>query len=302
MTGNAGSAVTFAGVSEAAPAKVNLALHVTGQRSDGYHALASLVTFCEDACDQIRIETADADRFSISGPRAGQISEADNLVLKARDWLRGHLGSAASPVAIDLQKALPISAGLGGGSADAAAALRALSQLWAISIDDLPMDRLAFELGADVPMCLVSRPALASGIGERLTLVTMPSFALVLANPGLPVSTPAVFRKLARKQNGALASQMPTTPDLDAWLTYLATTRNDLEAPAIDLVPQIAEVLDALRLEGCRFARMSGSGATCFGIFDTPGAAQAAQDSLRQRQPDWYVAATRTIASTETNA
>jgi 4-diphosphocytidyl-2-C-methyl-D-erythritol kinase len=288
------------GVVEAAPAKLNLALHVTGLREDGYHELESLVTFCRDACDRIRVENADSDRFSLSGSMAAKIEGGDNLALRARDWLREKRLSDASPVAVHLEKTLPVSSGIGGGSADAAATLRGLCRLWSIEIDTLSMDQLAFDLGADVPMCLKSRPALASGIGERLTRVpAMPEFAVVLVNPGLPVSTPAVFRVLPNKQNPTLPRATPAATDLGSWLAYLASTRNDLEAPAIGLVPEIADILEALRLERALFARMSGSGATCFGIFDTPDAARAAEGSLRMRRPGWYVAATRTTASTE---
>lgn len=291
------------GVVETAPAKLNLALQVTGQRSDGYHELESLVTFCRDACDRIRVADADSDRFALSGSMAAKIERCDNLVLRARDWLRTRRSANASPIEIHLEKDLPVSSGIGGGSADAAATLRALCRLWSIEIDTLSMEQLAFELGADVPMCVASRPALASGIGERLTLVpAMPAFAVVLANPGLPVSTPAVFRALPNKQNTALPRTTPATAELDPWLAYLANTRNDLETPAIGLLPQIADVLDALRSERALFARMSGSGATCFGIFETLAAAQAAEQSLRTRRPDWYVVATRTTASTESPA
>lgn len=288
------------GVVEAAPAKLNLALHVTGQRGDGYHELESLVTFCRDACDRIRVDVADSDRFSLSGSMAAKIERCDNLVLRARDWLRDRRSGNASPVEIHLEKDLPVSSGIGGGSADAAATLRALCRLWGSDINALSMDQLAFELGADVPMCVASRPAVASGIGERLTLVpAMPDFAVVLVNPGLPISTPAVFRALPNKQNNALPRETPATAELAPWLAFLATTRNDLETPAIGLVPQIADVLDALRSERALIARMSGSGATCFGIFDTLEAAQAAAHALRQRRPDWYVVATRTTASAE---
>ncbi len=291
------------GVVEAAPAKLNLALHVTGQRGDGYHELESLVTFCRDASDQISVDIADSDLFSLSGSMASRIEGSDNLVLLARDWLRNRRPSIVSPVEIYLEKTLPVSSGIGGGSADAAATLRALCRLWGVEVDTLSMDQLAFELGADVPMCVLSRPALASGIGERLTRVpAMPEFAIVLVNPGLPVSTPAVFRALPCKQNDALSLDTPATADLNSWLAYLATTRNDLEAPAIGLVAEIAEVLEALGLERARLARMSGSGATCFGIFDTLDAARAAERSLRTRHPDWYVVATRTTASTESPA
>jgi len=285
---------------EAAPAKINLALHVTGQREDGYHLLDMLVTFTE-AGDVIRIRHADEDSFSISGRFASdllQSGSSNNLVLKARDLLRSHARQrdiATTPVAIHLEKNLPIASGIGGGSADAAAALRGLIHHWQLDIGYKDLSGMALTLGADVPMCLASKPLIAQGIGEELTLLTQfPQLALVLVNPLKGVSTPQIFRLLAHKQNEPL----PAPPDDEgkSWLPIMDGLRNDLQLPAISLLPEIDDVLAMLRSEGADLARMSGSGATCFGIFSSLQKAEAAAARLRERKPGWYVQETMSIA------
>lgn len=282
---------------EAAPAKINLALHVTGQREDGYHLLEMLVTFTE-AGDVLRITDADVDRFSISGPFAQGLKDADpdsNLVLKARDLLRAHLqecGIATPPVSIHLEKNLPIASGIGGGSADAAATLRGLIRHWNVQVGSDLLGEMALKLGADVPMCLASTPLIARGIGEELTLLpNFPQLSLVLVNPLQAVSTPAIFRLLESKNNAPL----PALAD-DDWLSMLGALRNDLQPPAMRLLPQIQDVLSLLDANGAEFVRMSGSGATCFGLFASWEQAQAAAAQLREQQPEWYVQETTTIA------
>ena len=281
---------------EAAPAKINLALHVTGQRADGYHLLETLVTFTE-AGDAIHIRDAAADTFSISGPfgdllRAGD--GGDNLVIRARDILRDALvatGQPAPPVAIHLEKNLPVASGIGGGSADAAATLRALLRHWNAGISAERLAPIALALGADVPMCLESRSLIARGIGEDIEPVAdLPELFLVLANPLQAVSTPEIFRRLLAKAN-------PPLPQRQAgdWMDFLAQSRNDLEAPARALLPQIGDIADMLSQEGAFLVRMSGSGATCFGLFHSFEAAQKAETSLRNKRPGWYFQATQTI-------
>ncbi len=281
----------------AAPAKINLALHVTGQREDGYHLLEMLVTFTE-AGDVLRISDADADQFFISGPFAQGLKDADpdsNLVLKARDLLRAHLQesrTATPPVSIHLEKNLPIASGIGGGSADAAATLRGLMRQWNVQVDSDSLGKMALKLGADVPMCLASTPLIARGIGEELTLLpNFPQLSLVLVNPLQAVSTPAIFRLLESKNNAPL----PALAD-DNWLSMLGALRNDLQPPAMRLLPQIQDVLSLLEANGAEFVRMSGSGATCFGLFASWEQAQAAAARLREQQPEWYVQETTTIA------
>ena len=281
---------------EAAPAKINLALHVTGQRADGYHLLETLVTFTE-AGDTIRIRDADADSFSISGPfgdllRAGD--GGDNLVTRARDLLRDALastGQPAPPVAIHLEKNLPVASGIGGGSADAAATLRGLLRHWRAGIAPDALASMALTLGADVPMCLESRSLIARGIGEDIEPLTdLPELVMVLANPLKAVSTPEIFRRLQNKTNPPL----PASATI-GWMDFLAQNRNDLQPPAQALLPEIGEIIGLLSQEGAALVRMSGSGATCFGIFHSLEAARKAETSLRRKRPGWYFQATRTI-------
>ncbi|MGP4723183.1 4-(cytidine 5'-diphospho)-2-C-methyl-D-erythritol kinase [Agrobacterium deltaense] len=281
---------------EAAPAKINLALHVTGQRADGYHLLETLVTFTE-AGDTIRIRDADADSFSISGPfgdllRAGD--GGDNLVTRARDLLRDALastGQPAPPVAIHLEKNLPVASGIGGGSADAAATLRGLLRHWRAGIAPDALASMALTLGADVPMCLESRSLIARGIGEDIEPLTdLPELVMVLANPLKAVSTPEIFRRLQTKTNAPL----PASATI-GWMDFLAQSRNDLQPSAQALLPEIGEIIGLLSQEGAALVRMSGSGATCFGIFHSLEAARKAETSLRKKRPGWYFQATRTI-------
>lgn len=283
-------------VTELAPAKINLALHVTGQRPDGYHLIESIVTFA-DVGDSLTFSPADEDRLTLSGPFAAAItSGAGNLVASARDGLRRLLqarGLEAPAVAIHLEKNLPVASGIGGGSADAAATLRGLLRLWSagsISMDEI--EALALSIGADVPMCMAGRPLIASGIGEKLSPLTgMPRFTMVLGNPLRGVSTPEVFSRLASRQNPGLVLNDPRN-----WMSILTAARNDLQDPASDLVPEIGKLCDLLRSQGAVLTRMSGSGATCFGIFDSRPSADHAVGMLQAARPDWYFASTETIA------
>jgi 4-diphosphocytidyl-2-C-methyl-D-erythritol kinase len=283
-------------IREDAFAKINLALHVTGQRSDGYHLLEMLVTFARCG-DRLDLAPAPSDEFVMSGRFCDTLKKdgGTNLVLKARDALRAAVfrtGGTAGPVRIHLQKNLPVASGIGGGSADAAAALRGLMRLWRTSLPEETLDEIAIELGADVPMCLTSRPLVARGIGERIEEVgDMPAFAMVLANPLKGVSTPEVFRRLATKTNAPLETGIGPS-----WLDGLKGMRNDLEPPARALLPEIGEISAMLEAHGAAFVRMSGSGATCFGIFETPAAAERAARALHIERPDWYFEATETLA------
>lgn len=272
-------------LSELAPAKVNLALHVTGRRPDGYHLLDSLVAFPRTG-DRLEAEPAPGLSLAIDGPFARDLGAgADNLVLRAALLLRGDAGPGA---ALRLTKSLPVASGIGGGSADAAAALRLLSRLWD---RPLPPRTAQAGLGADVPVCTLGQACRMRGIGDDLAPLALPAFWLVLANPGVPVSTPAVFASLAGRENPPL-SEPPAFPDAEALATWLAAQRNDLEAPAATLAPEIRAVLDALaETPACRLARMSGSGATCFGFFTAPEPALAAADILRDSHPAWWAVA-----------
>lgn len=287
-----------------AHAKINLALHVTGQRDDGYHLLESLVVFTALG-DAVSATQDAADQLVVEGPEAGSLAdepETDNLVARARDVLRQAAlakGKVAGPVSIRLNKRLPVASGIGGGSADAAATLKLLSELWGYQPGHEAMMQLGLKLGADVPMCLAGRPLLARGIGETLTPLDLGfSLDLVIVNPRIGVATPAVFAALENRQNPPL----PPLPvhglaDRDSLLAWLGQTRNDLQAPARSAVPAIADCLHALNDAGARFARMSGSGASCFGFFDDSQAAQEAAAQLQRSRPDWFVAATSALSA-----
>ncbi len=282
-------------VFETAPAKVNLALHVTGRRDDGFHTLHSLCVFTELG-DQLSAAPAEKDELTISGPFADDLpSGRSNLVVRAIEKFRARFpGHIEGGVAIHLEKHLPIAAGLGGGSADAAALLRMLARLGNSEIADGELFALAAMLGADVPMCLYARTCEVTGIGERIRPVAaFPPMHLVLVNPLKPVGTADVFRRLQSREN----PPMPPLPDAlnrPAMLSlWLSDTRNDLEPPAIELVPAIAEVIAAIEATtGCALARMSGSGATCFGLYGSAAAAHQAAHDLRERLSGYWVAAT----------
>ena len=286
---------------EKAPAKINLTLRVLGRRADGYHELESLVAFA-GVGDALTFAPGGALTLAVSGPTAQAAGDnADNLVLKAARALAERiagltLGSFA------LSKRLPVAAGLGGGSADAAAALRLLARANGVALDDPRLMQAAQATGADVPVCLDPKPRLMRGVGDVLSdPLDLPRLFAVLVNPGIAVSTRDVFAALnlaSRPTSGGAPSPSPLV--LQGWggkptafVTALAKDRNDLEAPAIALEPAIAEVLSVLHeLPGCRLARMSGSGATCFGLFPTNAAATAAARTLRVGYPQWWVRAT----------
>lgn len=270
-----------------APAKINLFLHLRGRRADGYHLLDSLAVF-PALGDRLSAAPAAALTLTLEGPfGAALAAEPDNLVLRAARALAGAHGRAPG-AALRLDKRLPVAAGIGGGSADAAAALRLLSRLWGGVVPA----GLAAGLGADVPVCLSApQPRLMAGIGERLTPPPpLPGFWLVLANPGQALATSAVFAAVARRD----APPGPPLPDrgLDAFAAltgWLAAQRNDLQAAAATLCPAIAEVLEAL--SDAPLARMSGSGATCFALHEDRAGAEAQAARLGRARPGWWVAA-----------
>lgn len=281
-----------------APAKINLALHIVGQLADGRHALESLVAFTVTG-DRISFEPAARDSFELAGPFAdGLRDEASNLVLAARDRLRAQFPERArDPVRIRLEKNLPIAAGIGGGSSDAAATMKALAQYWRLDAGSDDLCAMALALGADLPMCIMAQPLVASGIGERLRPIgNLPALHLVLVNPGVPVPTGAVFAALAQKRNPALPAD-PQSGSLSAWIDWLSFTRNDLEAPARMIAPPIGHVLEIVRQSGAAVARMSGSGATCYGLFENEEMQRRAVDRIRRSHPGWFTMAATTHAS-----
>lgn len=275
-------------VSAFAPAKVNLYLHVTGRRPDGYHLLDMLIVFA-GVGDHLRASPADDLSLSVDGPfAAGVPTGEENLIIRAARGLADLTGR--QPLAhIHLEKNLPPASGIGGGSADAAATLRALQTLWEVDAPREALHRLALELGADVPMCLEGKAAQASGVGEDLRpLETSPKAWLVLVNPGVPVSTPTVFK--ARTAGFSPPAPFNTTPrDAADLAARLAERRNDLEAPARSVAPVIGDVIQALQsTDGILLARMSGSGATCFGLYAEREVAEAAAHHIKGREPAWW--------------
>jgi 4-diphosphocytidyl-2-C-methyl-D-erythritol kinase len=270
-------------VVEKAFAKVNLALHVMGRRLDGYHELDSIVAFA-DVADVLEIAPAPHMSLRVKGPFAADVpSDGSNLILKAHQLLSAHV--ELPPVAVSLEKNLPVAAGIGGGSADAAAALRAFRLLAQISVPDDVMDEVALRLGADVPVCLRQKACRMQGVGERLAaLSTLPSAAIVLVNPGYGCGTAEVFTALGLIPGASHRAALdPAHP---------ATWRNDLTESALRVRPGIADVLAAL--EGCEeltSVRMSGSGATCFGLAHGVVAAEAAVTRLSKQHPTWWVRA-----------
>jgi 4-diphosphocytidyl-2-C-methyl-D-erythritol kinase len=270
---------------EPAPAKINLALHVTGKRADGYHLLDSIVAFASLG-DVLHLSRAHETSLEITGPFAHRLHSGDeeNLVLKAVAGLKALLPDLPS-VHIRLEKHLPVSSGIGGGSADAAAALRGLIRLSGRKPDPQALAQLAVSLGADVPVCLANQSSRMRGIGEDLTpLATLPAMPALIVNPGVACDTREVFGRLALG-----AGFPPITDESD-----LQSCRNDLQAPAIAGLPVIGEVLENLQaFEGAWLSRMSGSGATCFALFSTQPQAHAAATRLRAAQPDWWIEETR---------
>lgn len=276
-----------------APAKLNLYLHVLG-RSGDYHRLESLVAFTKFG-DRLEVCPGTELTLRIEGPFAAQCGPIDeNLVMRAARALASY---AAVPAGAEftLYKNLPVASGLGGGSSDGAAAIRLLIQLWDLKIDGPALAELALRLGADVPVCLRAAPTIMRGIGDKLKdAPELPDCYVLLVNPGVELPTKAVFEKL----NGRFGqiSQPLTCQILDTkkMLCLLNARRNDLQSPAIELVPEIEAVLDTLSArKGCLLARMSGSGPTCFGLFASAEEMAAAAIAIKDEQPAYWLAQTR---------
>lgn len=275
-------------ITEHASAKINLFLHVGDKRADGFHPLQSLAVFTA-AGDELTIEETPALSLAIEGPFAnGLQGEGDNLVLRAARALGTQGGK------LTLTKNLPVASGIGGGSADAAAALRGLNALWNAAKDQAGLCDIAAGLGSDIPVCVPSTPSFMEGRGEILRAVDcLPRIPMLLVNPGVAVPTKDVFAALQTRSGAEMALPQGRFADTADLLRFLDTTRNDLEAPALALQPVIGEVLAAIRaLPGALLVRMSGSGATCFGIFADDDACTRAAEALRKVAPNWWVAPT----------
>lgn len=275
---------------ETAPAKLNLDLLVTGRTAAGYHELDSIVVFAPIA-DRLTFRASSHLSLAVEGPFAARLSaDADNLVLRAARLLAEAAGRHLE-VAITLEKNLPVASGIGGGSADAAATLRGLARLLGL---DWPAERLrelGLSLGADVPVCTYGRPARLRGIGERLDPVRgLPDLPLLLVNPGVAVATAAVFAALEAPLDAFTRPPFPAQPSLTRFAVWLKASRNELAATAIGIAPVIGVVLEALEgFEKCLLARVSGSGATCFGLFADLASATAAAESIGRAEPGWWV-------------
>ena len=278
-------------LAEFAPAKVNLTLNVLGRRGDGYHEIESLVVFA-DVGDRLQLNPSAALDFSVTGPTAAAAGPVDdNLVLKAARELAKRM-PALKVGRFRLAKRIPVAAGIGGGSSDAAAALRLLARLNHLPLAERHVAEAAQATGADVPVCLDPQARMMRGIGERLSApLDLPVLPALLVNPGVPIATRDVFRSLKVRERSA-SDDPPRSLGRAALQDYIASRGNDLEAPALVLQPVIRDVLVALRaLPGCELAQMSGSGATCFGLFASQRAAAVAARHLRSARPTWWIKA-----------
>jgi 4-diphosphocytidyl-2-C-methyl-D-erythritol kinase len=276
-------------LAERAFAKINLALRVLGRRADGYHELESLVAFA-DLADTLTLQPGIETALDISGPFAAASGPVSgNLVLKAVAVLRQRVGDLTAGRFL-LEKNIPVAAGIGGGSTDAAAALRLIARANGLALDDPRLNEAALVVGADVPVCLDQRPRIMCGVGDLLSApLDLPPLAAVLVNPGVALATREVFTKFAGPQ-GSKTNLADVPRQHDALIEFLSRHGNDLTQGAIDCVPVIADVLVALQaLPGVRLARMSGSGATCFALFATPGEAASAAQRLKAENGDWWV-------------
>ena len=286
-------------LSENGRAKVNLTLRVVGRRTDGYHDIESVVAFA-DCADHLTLTPGSELDLRTSGPLAEACgATSDNLVIKAAHLLRERVPDLKVG-SFMLEKVLPVAAGIGGGSADAAAALRLLAQLNGLAFDDPRIIEVAQLTGADVPVCVASRACVMTGVGENLQPLNLPKMPSVMVNPCVPVATKDVFRALGLRNGQLLVGatdvllQDRSWPEPDAsvaeWIEAFVEVGNDLEAPALRIQPVIDEVLSALRdAKGAKLARMSGSGATCFAIFADDADARAAAEKIRRDHPVWWV-------------
>ena len=281
-------------------AKINLYLHVTAKRANGYHELDSLIAFAGIG-DRLTIEPDSDLEFSVIGPRAADVPHSDNnLVLKAARLLTNH-AHVSTGAAITLEKILPTASGIGGGSADAAATLIGLARHWNLSITTQDLCALGLPLGADIPICVYGQAAQVAGIGEIISAApTLPRTWLILVNPGMPVSTPSVFAA----RTGEFSEPAPLTTaakDAHDFAATLSGRRNDLTAAAVSIAPVIEETLNALnKCPDVLLTRLSGSGATCFALFADEQNAQAGANALKNNHPDWWIEAAPLLADTTT--
>lgn len=286
------------------PIKINLALHIVGERPDGYHLLDSLVCFSFEG-DVLHYHPSRTNKFSISGRRAKALCASHhNLVEQARDLLGKKFPLQAKPCYFELEKNLPVASGIGGGSGDAAGVLHILKHEWALEEKDEEWDKLALSLGADVPMCLSAfrnqKPLRVCGIGEKLQILeNVCSLPMVLVNHGQSISTPQIFKMLGKKISAPLDVDVSKLNGLDCLVSELKKTHNDLYEPALAIAPEMAHVLKKLEETDALLARMSGSGATCFAIYENMDVARNAAQRIKVQKPHWFVKAIETASGTQ---
>lgn len=272
-----------------APAKINLFLHITGKREDGYHLLQSVMVFV-DVGDELEFSPHDTLFLDVEGPFAGDMPEPnDNLVYKAAQMLAAEYKTHIRGT-VKLTKKLPVASGIAGGSSDTAAALKGFVKLWGLPDERDRVHKIAQRLGADVPACMIAKPVWAEGIGEKLMpLPDMPQLHFVLANPMVPTPTPEVFGRFRNKFSPQIQFS-GRRKSAQEWIADIKLYRNDLTDAALEVTPEIKAVLQALQgTQNCHAARLSGSGATCFGVYDSAEAAIAAVSQLKQQYPRWWV-------------
>jgi 4-diphosphocytidyl-2-C-methyl-D-erythritol kinase len=285
-----------------APAKINLYLHVLGNRPDGYHDIDTLIVFAS-VSDQVSVAYSHLLGLRLAGPFAHDLETtnwADNLVVAAVRAL-AEACDISPRVTISLHKNLPVAAGLGGGSSDAAATLRALARLWGLDPLDVRLHAVAESLGADVPACLLQYPVVVGGRGEIISQApALPAAWLVLVNPCIPLATADVFRQFS--EPGSQSAPLGKAPaGLDAMVAALMARSNDLEQPAMRIVPQISEIIETIsKSDGCLLARMSGSGATCFGIYAAEATAVTAAAQISNGHDSWWVSTAQMLTSSVT--
>ncbi|WP_175869200.1 4-(cytidine 5'-diphospho)-2-C-methyl-D-erythritol kinase [Bartonella gabonensis] len=284
------------------PIKLNLALHVVGQRADGYHLIESLVYFSLSG-DCLHYAPCERDQFVLTGPFAKElVSHSDNLVIHAREFMHKTFPESAQPAFFRLVKTLPIASGIGGGSGDAAGVVSILRQKWNLDCPCEKLAKMSLVLGADIPMCLFAleyqQPLLVKGIGQEIIrLKEACSLAIVLVNHGQEISTQTVFKALDKRNHPSLKIDPVALKSVDSLVEALQETRNDLFAPALKMAPQLTQVLSILDECGSLFSRMSGTGATCFGIFKNQQAAQQAALFIKSMHPNWFVKPIMTLGT-----
>ncbi|MBB4077005.1 4-diphosphocytidyl-2-C-methyl-D-erythritol kinase [Bartonella fuyuanensis] len=284
------------------PIKLNLALHVVGQRADGYHLIESLVYFSLSG-DYLHYVPCESNEFVLTGLFAkGLVSHSDNLVIRARNFMHKSFPESAQPSFFRLVKTLPVASGIGGGSGDAAGVISILRRQWNLDFPYEKLAKMSLVLGADVPMCLFAleyqQPLFVKGIGQKIIrLEEACPLAMVLVNHGQEISTQAVFKALEKRHHPPLKIDPVSLKTVDSLVEALQETRNDLFFPALKMVPQLAEVLSILDECGSLFSRMSGAGATCFGIFKNQQAAQQAALFIKLMHPNWFVKSIITLGN-----